>query len=151
MQERLVRYSNLFSSRDTRITSIKTEPEVCKAASSLSPPPRSSSYEQVRTVHKHRDEVGDPARRRGVETRWSLWSLSIQAILWFHSMRNRPTNQQCLSASPLIITALSFRSQQRIFPHGTKQSNFKNDRNKLNPDSSSMPCTEPSIHREDIC
>ena len=25
--------------------------------------------------------VGDPAHGRGVETRWSLWSFSIQAIL----------------------------------------------------------------------
>jgi len=27
--------------------------------------------------------VGDPAHSRGVETRWSLWSFSTQAILWF--------------------------------------------------------------------
>ena len=27
--------------------------------------------------------VGDPAHSRGVETRWSLWSSSKQAILWF--------------------------------------------------------------------
>jgi len=26
-------------------------------------------------------EVGDPAHSRGVETRWSLWSFSTQAIL----------------------------------------------------------------------
>jgi len=28
--------------------------------------------------------VGDPAQSRGVETRWSLWSFSTQAILGFH-------------------------------------------------------------------
>ena len=28
--------------------------------------------------------VGDPARSRGVETRWSLWSFSTQTILWFY-------------------------------------------------------------------
>jgi len=27
--------------------------------------------------------VGDPAHSRGVEARWSLWSFSTQAILWF--------------------------------------------------------------------
>ena len=27
--------------------------------------------------------VGDPAHSKGVETRWSLWSFSTQAILWF--------------------------------------------------------------------
>jgi len=27
--------------------------------------------------------VGGPAHSRGVETQWSLWSLSTQAILWF--------------------------------------------------------------------
>ena len=27
-------------------------------------------------------EVGNPAHSRGVETRWSLWSFSIQTILW---------------------------------------------------------------------
>jgi len=27
--------------------------------------------------------VGDPAHSRGVETWWSLWTFSIQAILWF--------------------------------------------------------------------
>ena len=30
--------------------------------------------------------VGDPAHSRGVETKWSLWSFSTQAILWFHSI-----------------------------------------------------------------
>ena len=28
--------------------------------------------------------VGNPACSMGVETRWSLWSFSTQAILWFH-------------------------------------------------------------------
>jgi len=28
--------------------------------------------------------VGDPAHSRGVETRWSLWSFSTQAIPWFY-------------------------------------------------------------------
>jgi len=28
--------------------------------------------------------VGDPARGRGVETGWSLWSFSTQATLWFY-------------------------------------------------------------------
>jgi len=28
--------------------------------------------------------VGDPAQSRGVEARWSLWSFSTQAILWFY-------------------------------------------------------------------
>ena len=28
--------------------------------------------------------VGDPAHSREVETRWSLWSFSTQAILWFY-------------------------------------------------------------------
>ena len=28
--------------------------------------------------------VGDPAHSRGVETQWSLWSFSTQAILWFY-------------------------------------------------------------------
>jgi len=28
--------------------------------------------------------VGDPAHSRGVETKWSLWSFSTQAILWFY-------------------------------------------------------------------
>ena len=28
--------------------------------------------------------VGNPAHSRGVETRWSLWSFSVQAILWFY-------------------------------------------------------------------
>ena len=28
--------------------------------------------------------VGDPAHSRGVETWWSLWSFSAQAILWFY-------------------------------------------------------------------
>jgi len=28
--------------------------------------------------------VGDPAHSRGVETRWSLWSFSTQAILWLY-------------------------------------------------------------------
>lgn len=28
--------------------------------------------------------VGDPAHDEGVETRWSLWSFSVQAILWFY-------------------------------------------------------------------
>jgi len=28
--------------------------------------------------------VGDPACGRGVETRWSLWSFSTQAVLWFN-------------------------------------------------------------------
>ena len=27
---------------------------------------------------------GDPAQSRGVETSWSLWSFSTQAILWFY-------------------------------------------------------------------
>jgi len=27
--------------------------------------------------------VGNPAHSRGVETRWPLWSLSTQAVLWF--------------------------------------------------------------------
>jgi len=27
--------------------------------------------------------VGDPAHSRGVETQWSLWSFSTQAVLWF--------------------------------------------------------------------
>jgi len=30
--------------------------------------------------------VGDSAHIRGVETRWSLWSLSTQTILWFYDM-----------------------------------------------------------------
>jgi len=29
-------------------------------------------------------EVGEPAHSRGVETRWPLWFLSTQAILWSH-------------------------------------------------------------------
>ena len=29
--------------------------------------------------------VGDPACGRGVETRWSLWSFSTHAILWFYN------------------------------------------------------------------
>ena len=28
--------------------------------------------------------TGDPAPSRGIETRWSLWSFSNQAILWFY-------------------------------------------------------------------
>ena len=32
--------------------------------------------------------VGDPAHSRGVETRWSLWSFSTQAILWFYDLRH---------------------------------------------------------------
>jgi len=28
--------------------------------------------------------VGDPAHSREVETQWSLWSFSIQAIVWFY-------------------------------------------------------------------
>ena len=31
--------------------------------------------------------VGNPARSRGVETTWSSWSLSIQAILWFYDIQ----------------------------------------------------------------
>ena len=30
--------------------------------------------------------LGDPAHSRGVETRWSLWSFSTQAILQFYDM-----------------------------------------------------------------
>jgi len=30
--------------------------------------------------------VGDPAHSRGVETRWSWWSFSTQAILWFYDI-----------------------------------------------------------------
>ena len=32
--------------------------------------------------------VGDPAQGRGVETRWSFWSFSTQAILWFYDSLN---------------------------------------------------------------
>jgi len=31
--------------------------------------------------------AGDPAHSRGVETRWTLWSFSTQAILWFYEIQ----------------------------------------------------------------
>ena len=34
--------------------------------------------------------VGDPAHSRGVETQWSLWFCSAQAILWFGLGRIKP-------------------------------------------------------------
>jgi len=30
--------------------------------------------------------AGNPAHSRGIETRWSLWSFSTQAILWFYDL-----------------------------------------------------------------
>jgi len=33
--------------------------------------------------------VGDPGRGRAVETRWSFWSFSTQAVLWFCDLRVR--------------------------------------------------------------
>ena len=38
--------------------------------------------------------VGDPAHGRGVETRWSLWSFSTQAILWFYGMECHLTRKK---------------------------------------------------------
>ena len=43
--------------------------------------------------------VGDPARGRGVETRWSLRSFSTQAVLWFCDPKQKvfwlPLNLHC--------------------------------------------------------
>ena len=36
--------------------------------------------------------VGDPAHSRDVETRWSLWSFSTQAILWFYDQQESADN-----------------------------------------------------------
>jgi len=48
--------------------------------------------------------VGDPAHSRGVETQWSLWSFSTQAILWYAGLWYDSVWYDILDEFPLEIT-----------------------------------------------
>jgi len=58
--------------------------------------------------------VGDPAHSRGLETRWSLWSFSTQAILWNPS-------EEMLSLEYIVCKTLSIKLVlfSQHWPHKT--------------------------------
>ena len=84
--------------------------------------------------------VGDPVQGRGVETRWSLWSFSTQAILWWlydDELWSAGTGLNCYDIQP-VCSELHKRSLHH--PMVMCPSSFLHP--VLFPLLSLMPCSE---------
>ena len=76
--------------------------------------------------------VGDPVHSREVETTWSLWSFSTQAILWFYDMMKTsdaqnncwPSTNWCPAITQAVVPPLAnspeFYSFFHMMWYGTK-------------------------------